>query len=757
MVGAPIEVDLRAVPNLPGYKLPKRITGNQGRTQGFAYVSGVPMMVREQGVPRTDKPKFVRTAKPPDQWKQGTFPESTTREIFKEPVPKDFDELPAWDALDRHVLRFYGYFQEAVTESNMENYRVRRAIIYFYLEDDTMHITEPRIDNAGIPQGTLIRRHRFPSESGGFITPEELSVGADLTIYGKHIRLIDCDKFTRAYYEQQDPPIQQADAQPIPGDNFASNLAGGQKLDPALKRNYEKLYRENMLGGGHINADMQQFMENDRHVCRFFATMDDLMTAQYECRPFTLMYFLADDTCEIREQYPLNCGRDNFPIFFRRGKVRKGNYEVAGPTHPVPDAAGFLKIEDFFVGARITLLNREFFVYDCDHFTRKYFADEFNVNLKDKIDVRLPERAVPRPATPEYTGYGSWDDSMASVLNLIPKAPRKDFHKLMYNDNKILRFTAKFANPKPEDVLRRFIFNFYLWDDCMAIHEPPQRNLGIITGKFLEKGVHLNQKTGRLFEPSDCLPGNIVQVFNSEFEMLEMDEYTRKYLTVPDSAGAIKYDLVSMLERIREAMRQQGPTVKEIFRRFDKDHNGVITVEEMKEACQKFSLQLSDGEVSAIMRHFDTHQDGQISYNEFCDALLDEDYPPVAKYAGAKAQRKLHLIPDQEYVDRTHSKTLQRSEVEKIRRAAREITDAFSKRAGLTNKLMKEFSAMTHQKTVTVEMVHAALLRLGLCFDLDDIERCVLFVLPGADPSEIPYFEFLQALNTTYHDLAATR
>ena len=23
-------------------------------------------------------------------------------------VPKDFDELPAWDALDRHVLRFYG-------------------------------------------------------------------------------------------------------------------------------------------------------------------------------------------------------------------------------------------------------------------------------------------------------------------------------------------------------------------------------------------------------------------------------------------------------------------------------------------------------------------------------------------------------------------------------------------------------------------------------------------------------------------------
>jgi Ca2+-binding EF-hand superfamily protein len=620
-----------------------------------------------------------------------------------------------------------------------------------------MHITEPRIDNAGIPQGTLIRRHRFPSESGGFVTPEELRVGQDLTIYGKNIRLIDCDKFTRAFYEQQDPPVMQADAQPIPGDNFTSNLAGGQSLDPALKRNYEKLYREMMLGGGHINSDMQQFMENDRKVCRFFATMDDLMTAQYECRPFTIMYFLADDTVEIREQYPLNCGRDNFPIFFRRGKVKRGAYEVAGPTHPVPDAATFVKIEDLFVGCRITLLNREFFIYDADFFTRKYFADQYQMQLQDKIDVRLPEREVPRPATPEYTGYGSWDDSMASVLNLVPKPPRKDFHKLMYNGNKILRFTAKFASPKPEDVLRRFVFNFYLWDDCMSIHEPPQRNLGIITGKFLEKGVHLNQKTGRLFEPRDCLPGNIVQCLNHEFEMLEMDEYTRKYLSDASSAGFMNYDLPSVLEKLREAMRQQGPTVKEIFRKFDKDHNGVITIEEMKEACQKFALQMTDYEVTAIMRHFDTRQDGQISYNEFCDVLLEQDYPATAKYSKVNDDRKLHQTADTDYSARTQAKTLQRSEVEKIRRAAREITDAFSKKAGLTHKLMKEFSAMTHQKTVTVEMVHAALLRLGLAFDLDDIERTVLFLMPGVDPAAIPYFEFLQAVNCSYHDLAATR
>merc|ERR1712185_346162 len=156
---------------------------------------------------------------------------------------------------------------------------------------------------------------------------------------------------------------------------------------------------------------------------------------------------------------------------------------------------------------------------------------------------------------------------------------------------------------------------------------------------------------------------------------------------------------------------------------------------------------MSDGEIICIMRHFDTRQDGQISYNEFCDALLEQDYPATAKYSKVNDDRKLHQTADIDYTSRTHAKTLQRSEVEKIRRAAREITDAFSKKAGLTHKLMKEFSAMAH----------AALLRLGLAFDLDDIERTVLFLMPGVDPTAIPYFEFLQALNCSYHDLAATR
>merc|ERR1719443_1387339 len=104
-----------------------------------------------------------------------------------------------------------------------------------------------------------------------------------------------------------------------------------------------------------------------------------------------------------------------------------------------------------------------------------------------------------------------------------------------------------------------------------------------------------------------------------------MDEYTRKYV-MQDKSGDVRLDLQAVLEKVRESMRQQFPMVRDIFRRFDTDHNGVITLQEFKQALQKFGFQLSEDEVLLIMRHFDKRQDGQVTYNEFCDALLDQDF-----------------------------------------------------------------------------------------------------------------------------------
>ncbi|XP_071546544.1 EF-hand domain-containing protein 1-like [Panulirus ornatus] len=51
--------------------------------------------------------------------------------------------LPEWAVLEKKVLRFKGYFTECVA-SGAQVYRVRPVLIYYYLVDDAIAVTEPR-------------------------------------------------------------------------------------------------------------------------------------------------------------------------------------------------------------------------------------------------------------------------------------------------------------------------------------------------------------------------------------------------------------------------------------------------------------------------------------------------------------------------------------------------------------------------------------------------------------------------------------
>eukprot|EP00929_Paragymnodinium_shiwhaense_P075599 TRINITY_DN3866_c0_g4_i1.p1 TRINITY_DN3866_c0_g4~~TRINITY_DN3866_c0_g4_i1.p1 ORF type:complete len:745 (+),score=213.71 TRINITY_DN3866_c0_g4_i1:102-2336(+) len=739
--------DLQSLPNLPGYSI-EELKYNYSRPQTWQHINGQRIECKE-GLSH-EKGKFVKSLRQPNTWQKGSMPDSALRTAFKGTAYNPYQELPAWDALDRHVLRFQGYFKEAVVETNLENYRIRRITLYYYLEDDTCQITEPRTDNSGMPQGTLIRRHRLPKPDGGYISPEDLAVNKDLNVYARTIRLTDCDPFTREYYQQMG--VEQDGPTDIEDDPFSHTRYAVINKETRPERTYEKLYREQMLGGGHVNADMQRFLEMDRKVLRFYAIMDDLGTPQFERRPFEIFFYLADEHVEIREKYPLNCGRDNFPIFFRKGKLPRGPVKLDGPQAQVRKPEEFVHGHDFRVGENCELLGYQFFIYDADEFTRQYFSDVLGADLDERVDVQLPDRAVPRAQTPPYTGYGSWDDSMSSVLHLIPKPPKKDFNKLFHNDGKVLRFTARFANPGPEDKDRLFVVCFHLYDDTMSIHEPPQRNLGIVTGRFLEKSVHLNQITGEIFKAEDLLPGKIIKVYNHELEILDCDEYTKNMIQDPNGRHTA-FDLQAVMEKLREGMRQQFPLVRDVFRRFDTDHDGVVTLPEFRKAMEKFGFMMSPEEAVKIMQHFDAREDGQISYNEFCDAVLDEDYTKSM----LKTKPPLEGDFDPVYGERAMRKSAERLETDQVRKAVRELGDVVYKRMGFQQRLFKEFSHLTHLSTVTVDQIQYALAQLGQSFDVADVTRAVLYIMPQASLQAIPYVEFFRALNSAFHDLANVR
>ena len=214
---------------------------------------------------------------------------SSSQQTYQNHFPTQITEhfQPDWVKLDKQVLRFNGYFKESVVELPNEHSRIRKLIIYYYLVDDTISINEVKEINSGVVQGLFLKRGKVKKDDSTFFSQFDLIVGQDVYIYGKYIKLYDCDDYTREYFHgigrEQSKKID------IPVDSFHDK----SKLKIAPKRdNLMKDYLEHKLGGGRV-APQKQFLENDRKVLKF--------NAKYDSLKYIIHYFLADDTVEIRE------------------------------------------------------------------------------------------------------------------------------------------------------------------------------------------------------------------------------------------------------------------------------------------------------------------------------------------------------------------------------------------------------------------------------------------------------------------------
>ncbi|KAI5892512.1 EF-hand [Schizophyllum commune H4-8] len=57
--------------------------------------------------------------------------------------------------------------------------------------------------------------------------------------------------------------------------------------------------------------------------------------------------------------------------------------------------------------------------------------------------------------------------------------------------------------------------------------------------------------------------------------------------------------------------------IKEIFRSFDKNGDGTVSVNELKEILESFGTRLSQGQAEAMINAADTNGDGVVGYEEF--------------------------------------------------------------------------------------------------------------------------------------------
>lgn len=86
---------------------------------------------------------------------------------------------------------------------------------------------------------------------------------------------------------------------------------------------------------------------------------------------------------------------------------------------------------------------------------------------------------------PQYIGFGTPEDSLASCKSLVPKEPRKNLIRYIVNANRYLRFGCALDSARPEDQERQFILKYSLADGKISIHELSITNSGIQGGKYL--------------------------------------------------------------------------------------------------------------------------------------------------------------------------------------------------------------------------------------------------------------------------------
>ncbi len=266
-----------------------------------------------------------------------SYSQDTYKNHFGENITEQFQ--PDWVKLEKQVLRFYGYFKESVVELKVEHSRIRKLTLYYYLVDDSINITEEREMNSGIPQGAFLKRGKVKKDAVSYMNFKDLRVGDSICIYGKYIRLYDCDDYTREYYNGLG--MSQPTCEEVPVDNMHEC-----KKDKVLpqKDNLMKDYLEHRLGGGRVRPQ-KQFLENDRKVLRFNAKFDALK--------YIIHYYLADDTIEIREVHFGNSGRDPFPLFLKKARLPR-RFSIAQPGEI--GVGDFIKESDFEVSVIFSVL-----------------------------------------------------------------------------------------------------------------------------------------------------------------------------------------------------------------------------------------------------------------------------------------------------------------------------------------------------------------------------------------------------------------
>lgn len=518
------------LPNLPGFVPNKHRAAPKGQTLKFN-AEGDPSI--STGGPGGDEPMFFGAGK--KEW-DGDVTRSKAREAAARAaeinaVVSGASELSAW-----HVLTLRAYWKEELATGNFPH-RIRELLLLYYTDDNTLEVREKVTANAGLPQGTFVKKHKVPKGKDGFITDRDLVPGRSISVYGRQFNILGCvDDLTRTHLSGLgiDVSVDLA-APPSPEAVAASRYQGGGNT--AANREF-KDYNETMLGGNGIAArKLGAFLDfGSVPPLKFQAVwQDDRMYG--DLNRYTVSFFLEDRTFKIYDDVHGNDGKGPFTTALKRQKIPK-QYKVDPASIGHQDSA-FYDVLDLYVGNTLAVHGKELLLVDAVPATRQFYAEQASKSPAFReqpppiplaadggADARPTQEPVP------YLGgvvtFGSEESSLQSCLSLHPTKPKQDPEKVKSNQAASLKFSADLVSVKPEDFGRKFVVSFFLFDDTVCVFEEGRKNSGIVPGKFLRR-QRLKNAAGEYFSTKDFFVGAQIRINEFDFVLDGLDAFSLNY------------------------------------------------------------------------------------------------------------------------------------------------------------------------------------------------------------------------------------
>lgn len=280
-----------------------------------------------------------------------------TKEYFEAKLNggKPNKNLASYLENDRKVLSFKILWNDSSYDGGEKKYTMN-----FFLSDNTMEVKEVKVSNSGYDSfPMLLKRMRVPKipimthypcmslRKEEHYSPSDFMIGNVVNIYGRDCLIVDCDEYTKQWY-QDHMGIEQI---PLRVEKPGKSL----KYDPIPPYNGYGSY-EDSLGSVYAldpkppKRDEKKFYRSDMHVLRFDTKLispepDD------ENRKFVVNFFCGDDTIEVFEVCERNSGRLGGKFMERKKH-----------TNPVTDK--YYEEKDFVIGQTMYIGGHRFQIID---------------------------------------------------------------------------------------------------------------------------------------------------------------------------------------------------------------------------------------------------------------------------------------------------------------------------------------------------------------------------------------------------------